>query len=141
MDGTIANFFATKNWKQRITAEDAMPYAEAAPLFEAAAMERQINRLKSQGYQIGIISYTPYDARPEFAEIVKQVKIEWLKKYFPYATEIILTTRETPKWQSATNHNSILIDDCQENRDAWKWGKTFNAYNADVVKFLMTLGK
>ena len=52
MDGTIANFFGVKNWKEMIENGDTTPYEIAKPLFDRNEMDKVMNELKANGYTI-----------------------------------------------------------------------------------------
>lgn len=133
MDGTIAGLFDVPSWKQSIDAGSTAPYEVAKPLYNRADMDAVIADLTAKGYKIGIITYVAFNSTKAYANTIRKVKKAWLKANFPYATEVHMIDHKTPKWSVAKDHNSILVDDCRANRDAWKWGKTVNAYKADLV--------
>lgn len=138
MDGTIANFFGVKGWKNSIDREETTPYEIAEPLYNREEMDAVMTELKNRGYKIGIITYVAYGATKEYADRIRKAKRNWLNKNFPYATEIHMTDHKTPKHYTAKD-NGILVDDCKENRDRWNKGATINAYRADLVKELRKL--
>lgn len=138
MDGTIANFFGVKGWLEMINNEDTTPYEIAKPLYNREEMDNVMNELKANGYKIGIITYVAYNSTKEFANRTRKAKREWLKKNFPYATEIHMVDHKTPKHYTAKD-NGILVDDCRENREKWNKGATINAYRANLVKELKAL--
>lgn len=138
MDGTIADLFGVKGWLKAIEREETTPYEVAKPLFDRNEMDKVMNELKANGYKIGIITYVAYDSTKEYADRIRKAKREWLKKNFPYATEIHMTDHKTPKHWTAKD-KGILVDDCRENREHWTKGETINAYKADIVKELKAL--
>ena len=139
MDGTLADLFAVKNFRAKLETGDMSPFSEAHPLFNADEMEAQIARLKSEGYTIGIITYIA-DGSAEYRKASREAKKEWLEKYFPYADEIHMIKRTTPKWKVAKIKEAILVDDSKANREEWKLGETIRAYRTiSLVNSLATL--
>ena len=133
MDGTLAGLFYVKDFSKKLANGDMSPYLDAQPLYNVEEMANVISQLQERGYQIGIISYvskTPREAR--------KAKKEWLKRYFPFATEIHIIQEYTTKYKVAKDKNGILVDDAKKNRDAWQ-GLSINAYRANLVKELQAL--
>lgn len=81
MDGTIADLYAVPNWLDKLRAEDASPYAEAAPMWDMKALREVLLRLIDKGYEIRIISWLSKDSTEEYKTAVRKAKREWLKKY------------------------------------------------------------
>ena len=133
MDGTLAGLFYVKDFSKKLANGDMSPYLDAQPLYNVEEMANVISQLQERGYKIGIISYvskTPREAR--------KAKKEWLKRYFPFATEIHIIQEYTTKYKVAKDKNGILVDDAKKNRDAWQ-GLSINAYRANLVKELQAL--
>ena len=133
MDGTLAGLFYVKDFSKKLANGDMSPYLDAQPLYNVEEMANVISQLQERGYQIGIISYvstTPREAR--------KAKKEWLKRYFPFATEIHIIQEYTTKYKVAKDKSGILVDDAKKNRDAWQ-GLSINAYRANLVKELQAL--
>lgn len=57
MDGTIVNFYGVENWLDYLEAYDTTPYEIAKPLIHFSTLARMLNRLKQEGYTLGIISW------------------------------------------------------------------------------------
>ena len=84
MDGTIADLYAVPNWLDKLRAEDASPYAEAAPMWDMKALREVLLKLIDKGYEIRIISWLSKDSTEEYKTAVRKAKREWLEKYnFP----------------------------------------------------------
>lgn len=118
MDGTIADLYGVPNWLDYLHAEDAFPYAKAAPLVNMQALARLLNRLIAQGCSVNVISWGCRGASAEYDEAVKQVKIKWLKKHLASVRfdSIMVLPYGTPKEEHG---NGILFDDEEKNRLAW----------------------
>lgn len=135
MDGTLANFYGVENWLDCLINSDPRPYEEAEPLYQLEQMELLMERLKNNGYQIGIISWLSKSGTVDFNKTVRRVKKEWLEKFFPYATEIHIVKYGTPKW-SVAKDRGYLIDDEEKNLFDWgsKYGKSIPA--SEMMEFL-----
>ena len=81
MDGTIADLYAVPNWLDKLRAEDASPYAEAAPMWDMKALREVLLKLIDKGYEICIISWLSKDSTEEYKTAVRKAKREWLEKY------------------------------------------------------------
>lgn len=122
MDGTIADFYGVEGWLDYIQNEDVTPYEVAKPLCkEMTMLKYALNKLKSAGYTIGVISWTAMNGSKEYNKAVRRAKIEWLKKYFgDLFTEIHVVKYGTNKYSVAKEKNGILFDDDETVRAKWR---------------------
>lgn len=126
MDGTIADFYSVEGWLNDLISEKVRPYAEAKPLVNPENLKKIIEKLKAEGYNFGIISWTSKNGSKDFNKKVRKTKIEWLNKYFPDCfSEIHIIKYGTPKYKVAKNHG-ILFDDEERNRIKWNKGESFS---------------
>ena len=126
MDGTIADFYSVEGWLNDLISEKVRPYAEAKPLVNPENLKKIIEKLKAEGYNFGIISWTSKNGSKDFNKKVRKTKIEWLNKYFPECfSEIHIIKYGTPKYKVAKNHG-ILFDDEIGNREKWNKGESFS---------------
>lgn len=126
MDGTIADFYSVEGWLNDLISEKVRPYAEAKPLVNPENLKKIIEKLKAEGYNFGIISWTSKNGSKDFNKKVRKTKIEWLNKYFPDCfSEIHVIKYGTPKYKVAKNHG-ILFDDEERNRTKWNKGESFS---------------
>ena len=126
MDGTIADFYSVEGWLDDLISEKVRPYAEAKPLINPENLKKIIEKLKAEGYNFGIISWTSKNGSKDFNKKVRKTKIEWLNKYFPDCfSEIHIIKYGTPKYKVAKNHG-ILFDDEIGNREKWNKGESFS---------------
>ena len=131
MDGTIANLYGVENWLAKLIASDTSPYMEAKPLVNLSILARYLNKLKENGFIIGIVSWLSKSGTDEYNAEVSAVKINWLKKHLPSVDfdEIHIVAYGTPKQTVIDNPNGILFDDEKPNRDAWLG----TAYDVDNI--------
>lgn len=118
MDGTLNNFYGVENWLECLESEDAMPYREAPCTVD----EKILKNLVKAGFTLGIISWLSKNSTKEFDKKVRLAKREWLKNHYPNVKfeEIHMVKYGTPKHRVAKMKDSILFDDEERNRNAWK---------------------
>lgn len=131
MDGTIANFYGVNGWLDYLKAEDATPYAQAAPLLRLATLARVLNNLQKKGFTIGIVSWLAKNSTEDFDKKVTNAKIDWLKTHLKsvHFDEIHIVKYGTPKEEIVNFPNGILFDDETPNRNNWKG----NAYDESQI--------
>lgn len=144
MDGTIAALYNVENWLPKLRAEDASPYAEAAPMWDMSALCAKLKDLDA--WEVVIVSWGSKNATPHFDEEVKKVKIDWLQRYdFPVARRNIhIVPYGTPKqrYKARKSSRSILIDDNQEIRDKFSSYENCAAVDptqVDIIQFVASL--
>ena len=118
MDGTIANFYGVEGWLDDLLNENSRPYEVAEPLYDESTLLKMV----ALGYTLGIVSWLSKNSTKEFDTRVRKAKREWLKEHYPHIefNEIHIVKYGTPKYKVVKNINSILIDDEEPNRNAWK---------------------
>lgn len=138
MDGTIANLYAVDNWLPKLRAEDASPYAEAEVMWNMSQLARLMNSVQKLGYQLGIISWTSKGGSASYNELVKQAKLDWLKKHLASVSwdSICVVSYGTPKSLMMQTEEDILFDDEEPNRINWQ-GEAYEPQ--DMVKVLKAL--
>ena len=131
MDGTFVNFYGVPNWLEYLRASDTTPYAVAAPLFNMSHFARLLNRLRANGYYIGIVSWTSKTGSAEFNEATRLAKLGWIAKHLPSVIwdEIKIVPYGTPKQNYCYNPADVLFDDEEQNRKNW----TGKAYDVDNI--------
>lgn len=130
MDGTIADLYGVENWLPMLRASDPKPYMLAKPLVRLSALARVLNRLQSEGYEIGVISWTSKTGTPAYNAKVTAAKYAWLAKHLPSVEfdEIHIVPYGTPKQVFAHTPLDVLFDDEQHNRDNWT-GVAYDVHN------------
>ena len=131
MDGTIANFYGVPNWLECLVASDPTPYKVARPLVNMNLLARLLNRLRAEGYHIGIVSWTSKTGTDEFNEATKMAKLNWLKQHLGSVTwdEIEIIPYGFPKQKAVRYADGILFDDELPNRTNW----VGTAYDVDNI--------
>ena len=136
MDGTLANLYAVEGWLADIRSENVRPYAVAKPMLNFSLLARLLNRLQTDGWKLGIISWTGKNGSEVYNLAVEMAKRAWLAQHLPSVEwdEIRVVRYGTDKL-TATG-GGILFDDEEPNRNTWGDG----AYDPqDIVEILKGL--
>lgn len=135
MDGTIANLYGVDGWLDYIINEYTKPYREAKALVNMRQLGKELNRLKQNGYTIGIISWLAKGATDEYNKRVTQTKRNWLARHLSAVQfdEVHIVEYGTPK---QTLGNGILFDDEEPNRMNWI-GKAYDVN--DIIETLKAI--
>lgn len=135
MDGTIANLYGVDGWLDCIINEYTKPYREAKALVNMRQLGKELNRLKQNGYTIGIISWLAKGAADEYNKRVTQTKRNWLARHLSAVQfdEVHIVEYGTPK---QTLGNGILFDDEEPNRMNWI-GKAYDVN--DIIETLKAI--
>ena len=80
MDGTIADFYGVDGWLNYLQNEDTTPYSAAKPLINMSLLARYLNKLQTQGHEIGIISWGSKHSSDDFLVKIGIAKFYWLAK-------------------------------------------------------------
>ena len=131
MDGTIADLYGVENWLEYLIKKSALPYEVAKPLVRLNALARILNRLQTQGYRIGVISWLAKNSTAEYDKAVTEAKREWLNKHLASVRfdEINIVKYGTPKQMFARTTEDVLFDDEEKNRNDW----TGRAFGVDAI--------
>ena len=120
MDGTLADFYNVENWLEYLQANDTFPYDNAKPMWNFSQLARKLNKLQSQGWKIGIISWTSKSGSDLYNGQVAIAKMCWLHKHLRSVQwdEIKIVKYGTNKYMECGG--GILFDDEEKNRDSWQ---------------------
>lgn len=135
MDGTIANLYGVDGWLDCIINEYTKPYREAKALVNMRQLGRELNRLRQNGYTIGIISWLAKGATEDYNRRVAKAKRDWLARHLGTVQfdEVHIVEYGTPKY---TLGNGILFDDEEPNRANWI-GKAYDVN--DIIETLKAI--
>lgn len=141
MDGTIADLYGVEGWLDDLTAFRTRPYELAKDLYNTLDLLEVLLELKAKGYKIGIISWGSKANNLDYDKEVKKVKVQWLKDRVldMVLDEIIITPYGICKADTCSKYGKgILVDDEEQNRNAWYLGDTINA-NENILELLKKL--
>lgn len=143
LDGTIADLYSVPNWLEKLRAEDATPYQDAAPMWDMDRLRDLLIALSAQGWEIRVISWLAKDSSPMYKKLVRAAKREWLSRYHFPVDKIHLVQYGTTKTKCLGHitNPAILIDDNQKVRDGWHLGETIDPADGDLLEKLEELLK
>lgn len=122
MDGTIADLYAVDGWLEDLRAENTRPYECARVLHNMAYLARLLNKAQKNGHEIGIISWTAKNGKPEYNRAVEIAKKTWLKKHLPSVRWNAIKVVEYGTNKYIACGGGILFDDESGNREIWGAG-------------------
>lgn len=138
MDGTIADLYGYNGWLELLQAEDTAPYEECGVLVDIEELRNVLNNFINAGVTIGIISWGAMNGSKEYCRRTRKAKIEWCERYFPNVfTEYHVVKYGTPKHHVRKIKDSILVDDNEDVRNAWR-GETIDA-TKNIIELLRQL--
>ena len=127
MDGTIADLYGYDNWLEMLHAEDTTPYEMCGVLVDLEELREVLNAFIKAGVTIGVISWGAKDGSREYCKRTRKAKKDWCDYYFANIfTEFHVVKYGTPKHYVRKIKDSILVDDNEDVRQAWK-GETIDA--------------
>ena len=119
MDGTIADLYDVPGWLASIKAEDISPFLIAKPLCDTWELSLILRRLQLKGYKIGVITWTPKNATPEYAYRVAAAKKHWLRENLLIRIDDLKILPYGTNKKSKADRTGILFDDEEYNRNTW----------------------
>ena len=120
MDGTIADLYGVENWLEDLRAGIPRPYKVAKANVNLSLLARYLNKLRANGYKIGVISWTSMKSSQEYEEAVAAAKIHWLINHLPsvWFDEVNIVPYGTEK-NSFNRGDDLLFDDDIRVRNNW----------------------
>ena len=143
MDGTIADLYGVDGWLEDLIAHNTRPYTQAKDLYNVLDLLEVMVELKVKGYKLGVISWGSKENNREFDRAVEIVKKAWLydRLMGTILDEIIVTPYGVRKSDTCRKFGyGVLVDDEEQNRNAWDLGKTIDA-TENIIKALWKLVK
>ena len=122
LDGTVYNLYGVKNWLEKLRNETSGVFLEGDFLVDYRNFMSRIEELIRQGYIFGVITWLPMQASPEYEEICRKEKIEWINDYLPFVSEINICSYGIPKQNCIQKRakEMFLIDDNVEVCKMWE---------------------
>lgn len=139
LDGTLNRFYEVENWLPMLLAEDTTPYKIARPLGNMRTLARKLNKLRSKGYTIGVISWGSKTSSKAYLEAVREAKEKWLDRHLHSVKwdAIHIVEYGTPKETFKLGAEDILFDDEEKNRE--NWGE-YSFDPSQIMEILSALG-
>lgn len=134
LDGTLFDLYGKPNWLEMLESENPAAFeGDFLPEIDIDELYSICESLLMAGVKIGIITWLPMNASPEYERECARVKREWVAKNLPFITDIKCQSYGTPKQNAITKRakSMYLIDDNIEICKAWVTEKMRKAINVD----------
>ena len=141
MDGTIADLYGVEGWLDSLMKGRSKPYREAKPLVNMRVLGKELNRLKKEGYVVGVVSWLAKNSTCEYDELVTRTKLNWLKRHIGAVewNEVHIVKYGTNKRETVNHPNGILFDDEEGNRMEWNKGNGMAFDVNDIIGVLRAM--
>lgn len=144
MDFTLAALYDVPHWLEMLRAYDPTPYEVAEPMWDMGLLAEALQRLKTFGITISIVTWLSKDSTPAYDEAVREAKKEWLDRYgFPYdhfhGVKYGATKADSVRKRIHDGEEAILIDDNAKVREGWHLGATIDPTTEDIIEALREL--
>lgn len=122
LDGTVYNLYGVENWLEKLRNEISGAFLEGDFLVDYENFMDCIEELIRQDYTFGVITWLPTQASPEYEEICRKEKIEWINDYLPFVSEINICSYGILKQNCIQKRakEMFLIDDNAEVCKMWE---------------------
>lgn len=121
MDGTVADLYGREGWLESLQLEESGMFLNLKPLFNPRTFSTICQKLISQGWSIGIITWLPLNASIQYMEVVAKEKWLWAMRFMPYISEFHTLPYGTPKQYASFQkaQQMVLVDDNYEVCEMW----------------------
>ena len=144
MDGTIADFYAVKNWQEALANENPTPYEVARPLWDMERLAEVLTFMRGAGVEIRVVTWLAKDSTEAYKTEVREAKLAWLEEMgFPFdnfhGVQYSATKADSVRKYLADDETAILIDDNAKVRKGWRLGKTIDPAGCDLIDVLYAI--
>lgn len=128
LDGTVFDLYNQENWEPRLRNEENGVFTAYGTtngwlrhIDRTAFNEAVESLIMDFGVEFGVITWLPMQASPEYEEVCRAEKIEWVKQNLPFMTEIHCVSYGIPKQNCIKKcaKRMILLDDNEEVCRTW----------------------
>lgn len=139
LDGTLSNTYSVPGWLEALQAENAAPYYNAAERYDLDYLNDLLELYKACGGHIVVLTWL---AKGELSEGFKRAssaaKMLWLHEHLPAIEDVRIVEYGTPKYLVVKDvKNTVLFDDEQPNRDAFRRAGGQARYPKSLYRFLV----
>ena len=126
LDGTVFDLYGKSNWLEILRTEQIGAFQGSfLPEIDLNEFYATIEHLSIYGVQFAVISWLPMQASPEYEEICRQEKNEWILENLPFVSEVSIVPYGIPKQDCIIKRaqRMILLDDNAEVCEMWRTAK------------------
>lgn len=144
MDGSLCAFYDVPGWLEMLRAYDPTPYEVAKPMWDMVELAMVLRELMEIGITISIVTWLSKCSSPNYDEVVRETKREWLDRYdFPYdhfhGVKYGATKADSVRKRIHNGEEAILIDDNAKVREGWHLGATIDPTAENIIEVLKRL--
>ena len=139
MDGCICNLYGVKGWVEALLSCNASLYFEADTLTDTDFLNELIELYKYAGGHVCVLSWTAKGNIPHaYSTATQAAKMLWLREHLPAIEDVRIVEYGTPKYLVVKDvRNTVLFDDEQPNRDAFRRAGGQARYPKSLYRFLV----
>lgn len=136
LDNTLFNLYGKENWLEMLENEKPGVFNAGKenqgflPELDVKKLYNMIEQCQRLSINFGIITWLPFAASPEYEEICRKEKMEWIDLNLPMITDIKIIPYGIEKQKAITKRSRAmyLIDDNTEVCKAWETAKQRKAF-------------
>lgn len=139
LDGCICDLYNVPGWLESITNNDATPYYKALELVDCDSLNDLVTLYKDAGGHVCVVSWTAKGDIPHaYFTATQAAKMLWLREHLPAIEDVRIVEYGTPKYLVVKDvRNTVLFDDEQPNRDAFRRAGGQARYPKSLYRFLV----
>lgn len=126
LDGCLFDLYGKENWLEMLRNEQSGAfYGGFLPEIDLNEFYLTISRLQTYGIQFAVITWLPMQASPEYEEICRAEKNNWILENLPFVQEVSIVPYGIPKQDCIIKRaqRMILLDDNVEICKTWETAK------------------
>lgn len=144
MDGSLCALYDVPGWLEMLRAYDPTPYEVAKPMWDMVELAMVLHELMEIGITISIVTWLSKCSSPNYDEVVRETKREWLDHYsFPYdhfhGVKYGATKADSVRKRIHDGEEAVLIDDNAKVREGWHLGATIDPTAENIIEVLKGL--
>lgn len=137
MDGTIYDLYGQEGWLYALENGDSTIFTTGQPLVNMEDLRELINKKQTEGWIVGVITWLPKEATPQYAEDCTRAKYQWLESVgimdcLQFFSPLPYGTNKKSGLPFRAEYN-VLVDDNNEVCQSWEDYKRKNVYKAVPV--------
>lgn len=145
LDGTVYNLYKIENWLSMLRNEESGVFNQNQFIGNYNEFLKEVYRLIGSGWSFGVITWLPMGASPEYEQICREEKEQWINENLPFVNEVNICFYGIPKQNLIQKRakTMVLIDDNIEVCKMWNTNKMRKSINVskdfDIIAALKTI--
>lgn len=145
LDGTVYNLYRIENWLPMLRNEENGVFSQDQFIGNYRDFLKEVYRLINGGWSFGVITWLPMGASPEYEQVCRKEKEQWINENLPFVNEVNICSYGIPKQNLIQKRAKImvLIDDNREICEMWDTNKMRKSVNVsksfDIIMALQSI--